>query len=95
MDSGLPIDYVYTHIEPTSETVVYIGSGSKHSAWEKGHRNFNHNKWVEKLIQEGYIPNDWIRVVDKNLTIEEAHDLEITMISSLKPRFNIQQTDRG
>jgi len=99
--------YVYEHIDPDSHEIVYIGMGKRHRAWvmgtmrnhkinnlQYGHRNKDHNNWMESLISEGYLPNDWVHIVCRSLDKGDAVELETGMIKDLKPIYNITHSER-
>lgn len=71
--------YVYLHTDPSTKEVVYVGKGTGGRAWDVtrargGHRE--HQAWMQRLMVEGYIPSDWVTVLGKSLTQEQAFSLE-------------------
>jgi len=91
MDS---IYYVYKHIEPVTNEVLYIGSGSKDRAWHyrvSMSRNSEHTEYLNALTEDGYIPSDWVEIVAKCLSKKEAVKLEKELIIAYQPPFNIHK----
>ena len=99
--------YVYYHIDPFTSEVVYIGMGQKHRAWtmgtmrnhkinnkQYGHRNKDHNNWMEDLIGKSQLPCDWVRVQVRNLSKSKANEIEKDLIETHKPKFNITHSGR-
>lgn len=82
--------YVYQHRDPHSGEVVYLGSGTQERAWatRKSFRRGAHFDWIQNLILEGFVPSDWVEVVAKGLSKEEAHALERHFLLSCVPEFN-------
>jgi hypothetical protein len=83
--------YVYTHQDPRTGEVVYVGMGQKDRAWSvrvSGQRSKDHNQWMETLIELGYTPGDWVKIQVKRLDKEQAILVETGLIDSLKPVFN-------
>jgi hypothetical protein len=75
--------YVYYHIDPKSNELVYIGKGSGGRAWQcspTDRHNDLHYDWIKNLIEEGYTPDDFVQIITKNISSEEAHKIESKMI---------------
>lgn len=86
--------YVYKHIDPTTLELLYIGYGSKERAWRCGHkgtafRSVKYTEYMDAMLSSGYIPSDWVIIIERGLTKEEAYNLEQKLIVDLKPRFNV------
>jgi hypothetical protein len=64
---------IYRHIKPNGE-VFYIGIGNIKRPFERRHRNNIWSKTIKKY------PNYEIDILKKNITIEEAKELEIILI---------------
>jgi hypothetical protein len=85
--------YVYKHICPKTKEVVYVGYGSYGRAWNCGGgktplRSQEHHEWMVGLLCEGFTPDQWIEIVKRNLSREEARADELLNIHEIKPRFN-------
>lgn len=82
--------YVYHHLDPETKEVVYVGHGCGARAW-LGHTPFRdelHAEYLGMLESTGYTPDEWVRIVYKNLPKTEACNLERRDIKILKPRYN-------
>lgn len=92
---------MYQHIDPETNEIVYIGTGKNSRAWATGtirfansnsksygHRDGPHAAWLSNLITRGYLPNDWVTIVHRQLSKEDAHKLEVEYICTIQPRFN-------
>lgn len=89
--------YVYTHHDPETHELMYIGKGSGGRAWDVTRcRNENpgHQKWMICLLENGYIPTDWVSIESKNLTEEQARNRELQLIHSNPSRFNRQSGEK-
>lgn len=94
MNKELPtIYYVYKHVCPETGKLLYIGQGSKGRAWVYAQgtlRSKDHDKYLMSLTGKGFISLDWVQIIDKALTKEEAFLLETLLIwdSEEFPIFN-------
>ena len=85
------IYYVYFHIDPESSEVVYVGKGSRGRAWhcaESNSRGEDHALWMNGLIQEGFTPDAWVKIVESSLEEAEAFQLEKEEVDTRRPKFN-------
>ena len=82
--------YVYTHLDPHSEEIRYVGIGQYDRAWcvRRNQRKNSHVKWIESLYEEGYNLNHIVSIVANQLTKKEALQIEMDLIKELKPMFN-------
>lgn len=82
--------YVYSHIDPDTEEIIYIGHGWKHRAWlmDEPFRSREHADYLAYLHEAGYNPFDWVHIEDQGLGKGEACELERGLIKHYKPRFN-------
>lgn len=89
MSNALP-RYVYLHTCLITGQVLYVGVGTGERAWEwRGNkRSKEHNELLRSWLQDGYIPSDWVSIVETNLTSKEATDLETKCIEQHKPIYN-------
>lgn len=90
--------YVYLHIDPIKSKTVYIGKGRGGRAWDVTRarsKNNEHVQWMNDLMSKGYIPSDWVVIVDKNLSEKDALKLELSLIhSSGLTSFNKQSGEK-
>lgn len=85
------IQYVYTHTNPNTGEIFYVGRGQKGRAWscEGGkNRSVEHYTYMFNLMLDGFIPTDWVEIVGRNLTIDEATVLEQQLVKTLRPILN-------
>jgi hypothetical protein len=91
--------YVYTHVDPATNQVVYVGSGSDGRAWEYKsferpnggggqRRNTHHAAYLRSLVSDRLTPDHWVRIVCSGLDLEAARRIEKVLIAELKPMFN-------
>ncbi len=84
--------YVYQHIHPVSGIVLYIGHGSKGRAWVgQTLRSEEHASMLDLLTKEGFLPCDWVKILARKLTKEQAKCIERELIQEYKPLFNKAQ----
>ena len=90
--------YVYIHVDPRTDEVKYVGMGKRHRAWTCGSasnsRHPEHGKWMDTLLEEGYVPSDWTEIVQSRMTRESALFLEKSLIQlhGYSALFNIDPT---
>jgi len=82
--------YVYMYVNPQTKKPFYVGKGVGSRAWSyTGH---NHNKWVtskiNKLQKEGYTCDDFVIIMEKNLTEDEAFKKEELLINQYGKKMN-------
>jgi DNA-directed RNA polymerase specialized sigma24 family protein len=85
--------YVYKHIDPRDSVCKYIGHGWGARAWIHGSRKTclrsqEHLDWILKLMDEGFLPEDWVYIEYKGLTKSQACQEEQRLIRHYKPSFN-------
>jgi hypothetical protein len=91
--------YVYVHLDMETQEIVYIGKGKHGRAWDvtrsrNGHKE--HQEWMMDLCRQGFVPNDWVSVVQSYMTEKEAFELEKTMLHNTGvTRFNRQSGERN
>lgn len=85
-----PFHYVYYHVDPETLDIAYIGSGQKERAWisRKNNRHPEHFEWLQSLENKGFIPSDWVVILDRFPTKEAAKLEEQTLIAQYKPKYN-------
>lgn len=90
------IYYVYTHTDPRNDEVIYIGHGCRGRAWIHGSkrnclRSQDHLDHLESMIQDGFVPSDWVDIVCQGMTKKDAAKAEQVMIRDLNPTYNKPQ----
>ena len=90
MDSYQKVYYVYTHIDPVTQELMYVGKGTRGRAWwmEKS-RNKEHYDAITQILDTGnYTMDDIVTIEEKGLTEKEAYVLEEELINELEPPLN-------
>lgn len=96
--------YVYKHVDPITEEIVYIGYGSRDRAWKfpplspnfpSANRQPNHIAWMEEKTKEGFIPADWVKIVEKFEYRDLARELESSLIKKIQPKYNLRNCNRS
>jgi excinuclease UvrABC nuclease subunit len=84
--------YVYTHRDPITQEVVYVGRGRRDRAWQcrSSQRMFPaHVEWLEKKLDDGWLTMDDIVTIEaKGMWKEDATLIENELIEKHKPPFN-------
>jgi hypothetical protein len=79
-----PKHYVYVHFHPRHPNdeayVVYIGKGVDSGAWNRYHRLDDHRYWMRDWQDRGYTPDQFVRVVRREMTEERALTFEKSLI---------------
>jgi len=102
MNNYLPTDYqafihyVYQHVDPRTDEIIYVGHGSRGRAWTHGSkhtvlRSQEHLDHLESMTQEGFVPSDWVQILHSGLNKPEACVIEQDLIRKIKPRYNKPQ----
>lgn len=98
----MPRHYLYSHNDPVTREIVYIGVGSNGRAWHCTHspvtvkggyvgRSELHGSYLNSLQDAGYLPSDWVVIAARNLERTEALHREREWIDEVRPRFNVRQ----
>jgi hypothetical protein len=85
--------YVYSHVDPETEELIYIGKGSRGRAWhcaETNSRGVGHAAHLDSLILKGYTPDSWVHIIESALTNEQAFALESELLWAREqfPKYN-------
>lgn len=99
MSNSLPTDlihYVYKHIDPRTDELIYIGHGCRGRAWTHGSdktvlRSQKHLAHLEAMTQDGFVASDWVHIVVTGLDKTSACKQEQELIRDLKPTYNKPQ----
>jgi hypothetical protein len=70
---------VYLHRKKNNDSIFYVGMGSVNRAYSKRDRN---NHWINVVNKYGYYTD----IVAKNLSVDDAHELEVFIIGNLGRR---------
>jgi hypothetical protein len=72
-----PTDYVYVHVHPRRPAeVVYVGRGSAGRAWSFARRSHDHLVWLREWQALGYTADQWVRILHRGLTPQQADKKE-------------------
>jgi hypothetical protein len=90
------IYYVYKHIDPRNDELIYIGHGCRGRAWIHGSkktclRSQAHLNHLDSMTQDGFIPSDWVSIVVQGVSKKDACALEQELIRELNPTYNKPQ----
>lgn len=90
------IYYVYKHVDPRTDELLYIGHGCRGRAWTHGSdksvlRSQEHLAHLESMIFDGFIPTDWVYIIHSGITKSDACSLEQEYIRSSQPTYNKPQ----
>lgn len=93
MKNPFPTYYVYRHICPETQEVLYVGRGSGGRAWQCGSektvlRSKEHHAVLKQWLQKGYTPDMWVDIAYRGCSFEESVQLEMSLIREQSPRFN-------
>jgi hypothetical protein len=82
--------YVYSHIDPDTKEIKYIGIGQYDRACSvrTNNRKEKHYDWLKKQYDKGYTLADIVVIVQKGLTKKDALEIEMLKIKQLKPMLN-------
>ena len=85
--------YVYLHVDPITDEIMYVGHGYKDRAWICGSttRSQEHQDWYMNLVNDGYLPTDIVEIIHTGKTKPEACVLEQEYIRKIKTPFNKPQ----
>lgn len=89
----MKIYYVYAHVIPHTTEIVYVGHGRDERAWicRENNRASDHAAWCLNMMECGYTPNEWVRILYKNLDKKTAAKIELSNIDHYRPVFNKTQ----
>lgn len=79
-----PKHYVYIHFHPKHPGdemyVVYVGKGVDSRAWNRYHRLADHRYWLRDWQDQGYTPDQFVEIVRRKMTEQEALGFEKQLI---------------
>ena len=87
------IYYVYRHIDPRTDELIYVGHGCRGRAWIHGSkrnclRSQEHLDHLESMTLDGLVPTDWVYIEQQGLDKNSACRVEQEIIRLEKPRYN-------
>ena len=94
--------YVYTHVDPDTDEIVYVGKGTNGRAWAFGSpsvgrrtiRSKEHTEWYHEKEARGLHPGDLVNIVKVFSYSREALAYEKELIGHYDPIFNIQHSSK-
>jgi hypothetical protein len=107
--SPYPRCYVYIHYDPRKtrrgeleqiDHVVYVGKGTRARAWVDTRLNSpDHRRWLRDLQNQGFSPDEFVRIEKRRLTSEEAIKFEGELIAFYRKKgvllFNKERGLKG
>jgi hypothetical protein len=94
--SPYPRWYVYVHYDPRKDrkgeaeqidNVVYVGKGTRARAWVDVRLSSpDHRRWLRDLQNDGFSPDEFVRIEKRKLTSEQAFKFERQLIASYRER---------
>jgi len=89
--SPYPRWYVYAHCDPRMvrkgesgqiDHVVYVGKGTRARAWVDARLNSpDHRRWLRDLQNDGFSPDEFVRIEKRKLTSDQAFEFERELIA--------------
>ena len=81
------IHYVYTYSD--GGHIVYVGFGTKNRAWSARYgENDKLQDWINKQWARGHLATDYVDIVARGLSEQQARKLEREMIYHHLPEYN-------
>ena len=95
----LPTDfiyYVYQHVDPRNNELIYIGHGCRGRAWTHGSdksvlRSQDHLAHLESMTFDGFTAGDWVTILASGMDKSSACHHEQELIRDFKPKYNKPQ----
>lgn len=81
--------YVYAHVNPETEALLYIGKGTDGRAWKISGRQPGHLEALENYVSE-HGRGSYVRIIADDLEESESLIVEKQFIWECKPPFNSQ-----
>jgi hypothetical protein len=78
--------YVYTHTDPTTGEIVYVGEGTGQRFAAVNTRDAPHSQFLKEVIHDKKL--DCFCIVESRLTKDQARTIERELIAKYRPRFN-------
>ena len=77
---------MYTHTDPATGEIVYVGEGTGQRFAAVNTRSANHSAFLKEVIHEKR--TDCFNIVESRLTKEQARAIEWQLIQKYNPKFN-------
>lgn len=78
--------YVYTHTDPTTGEIVYVGEGTGQRFAAVNTRDAPHSQFLKEVIHDKKL--NCFSIIESRLTKEQARAIERELIARYRPRFN-------
>jgi hypothetical protein len=78
--------YVYTHTDPDSGEIVYVGEGTGQRFAAVNTRSADHSAFLKEMIHNKR--TDCFNIVESRLTKEQARAIEKQLIAKYNPKYN-------
>jgi len=78
--------YVYTHTDPATGEIVYVGEGTGQRFAAVNTRDAPHSQFLKEIIHAKQL--NCFCIVESRLTKEQAREIERELIARYRPRFN-------
>lgn len=78
--------YVYTHTDPTTGEIVYVGEGTGQRFAAVNTRSADHSAFLKEVIHDKKL--NCFCIVESRLTKDQAREIERELIAKYQPRFN-------
>jgi hypothetical protein len=78
--------YVYTHTDPGTGEIVYVGEGTGQRFAAVNTRSNEHSTFLKEIIHNKQL--NCFNIVESRLTKEQARVLETQLIARYNPKFN-------
>lgn len=82
--------YVYAHVDPKTEEVLYIGKGTDSRAWCIQSRGPGHQEYLESFVRD-HGRGSYVRIIFDHLDESEALILEKGLICMNQPSLNVRR----
>jgi hypothetical protein len=78
--------YVYTHTDPATGEIVYVGEGTGQRFAAVNTRSADHSQFLKEVIHDKKL--NCFCIVESRLTKEQARAVEKQLIAKYNPKFN-------
>ena len=79
--------YVYAHVDPVTEEVLYIGKGTDGRAWMISRRGTGHSEYLYEFVSD-HGRGSYVRIIADEMEHEDALILEKGLIALNQPGLN-------
>ena len=81
--------YVYAHVDPSSEELLYIGKGKDGRAWVIDRRGAGHEEILWGFVAD-HGRGSYVRIIADHLTEDDALFVERCLVALNQPALNTQ-----